>query len=262
MQYSPYLRAWRGSPLFSRRLTTALSRTIGHYSSNVDYSGEALSAYLAEVDVPVLTNKYRGKLDKCLLNRDDSKALKLMQPGKTPDGISIEFYKQYPDVLTVRCRAMMTTAADLQSHPNSMGKAVIVVIPKPGKDSSLSSSYRPISLINVDAKILAKILANRLNAVIAALIHPNQTGLMAGRGTNINIRRLFTHTARAAWEGVLCGQEKAFDSIKWRYIWAVLSKYGFGPKFQLWIKMLYANSQARVYTNACLSDSFSLNHGT
>lgn len=55
--------------------------------------------------------------------------------------------------------------------PPSMSEAVIVVIPTPNKDSDLCSSYCPISLLNVDAKIVTKILANRLNSVILSLIH-------------------------------------------------------------------------------------------
>lgn len=81
-----------------------------------------------------------------------------------------------------------------------MREFVIVVIPKPGKDPSLCSSYRPISLLNVDAKLLARILANRLNTVITTLIHPDQAGFMPGRGTDINIRQLLTHIDRAQTE--------------------------------------------------------------
>lgn len=56
--------------------------------------------------------------------------------------------------------------------------------------------------------------------------------------------------------------ENAFDSIEWGYLWAVLSKFGFGPRFLSRVKMLNASPQARVYTNTCLSDSFPLNRGT
>lgn len=72
------------------------------------------------------------------------------------------------------------------------GKAVIVVIPKPGKDPELCTSYRPISLLNDDAKILAKILAQRLNEVILTLVHEDQTKFMLGKGTDIHLRRLYT----------------------------------------------------------------------
>lgn len=76
------------------------------------------------------------------------------------------------------------------SLPYSMSEAVIVVVLKPDKDPKFCKSHRSISLINVDTKRLAKILATRLNTVITALVHPDQSGFMPGRGTDINSRRL------------------------------------------------------------------------
>lgn len=227
-----------------------------------------MTNYLDEVDVSVLTDTYRKGLDKPITLDETLKAFKSMQPGKTPgpDGIPAELYKQYPDVLANRLHNMLTVAEDLQSLPHSMGEAVIIVIPKPGKDSSLCPSYRPISLLNVDAKILAKILANRLNMVITALVHPDQTGFMPGRGTDISLRRLFTNKARADAEGeelvASLDAEKAFNSIEWRYLWVVLTKFGYGWKYISWVKMLYAALQATVYTNACLLEPFPLSRGT
>lgn len=190
----------------------------------MDYIDDDLSNYLADVDILILTDKYRGVLDKAITVEEIQKTLKSMQPGKTPgpDGIPVEFYKHYPDILLTRLHEMLTNAAEMQSLPESMGEAVIVVILKDGRDPSLCSSYRPISLINVDAKVLAKILANRLNTVITPLVHPDQMGFMPGRGTDINIRGLYTHIARAGQEdgGVVASldAEKAFDSVEWRYL--------------------------------------------
>lgn len=67
-----------------------------------------------------------------------------------------------------------------------------MVIPKLGKDLDLCSSYRPISLLNVVAKILTKLLAIRRNRVILSLIHGDQTGFMPGKDTDINLRRMLT----------------------------------------------------------------------
>lgn len=68
--------------------------------------------------------------------------------------------------------------------PASMSEVVIVVIPKLDKDPELCKSYRPISLMWMPN--LAKILATRLNGVITTLVHPDQSGFMPGRGTDIN----------------------------------------------------------------------------
>lgn len=65
----------------------------------------------------------------------------------------------------------------------------MTVLPKVGKDSQCCASYRPISLLNSDTKLLAKILALRLQDHIVKLIHPDQTGYMKGREAGDNTIR-------------------------------------------------------------------------
>ncbi|KAJ1122782.1 hypothetical protein NDU88_001266, partial [Pleurodeles waltl] len=76
--------------------------------------------------------------------------------------------------------------------PETTREAIIVPLLKPGKDPTGMGAYRPLSMLNLDYKILSKALATRLLPLMPSFIHPDQAGFIPGRNTAGNIRRLFS----------------------------------------------------------------------
>lgn len=106
-------------------------------------------------------------------------------------GIPAEVYSQYGGVLLPPLLQALSEAAEIGHLPASMREAIIVVVPKPGKDKLLPDSYHPISLLNLDVKLLARVLATRLSKVVEGLVHRDHSGFIPTRSTANNIRRLY-----------------------------------------------------------------------
>ena len=129
-------------------------------------------------------------------------------------------------------------------------RSPLVLIPKGAKyiKRELKTWY-PISLLNVDYKILAKVHANILQ-VLARIKSPHQAGYMKGRYIGDNIRTLLdilNITENKTESGIkVIDFEKAFDTISWSFLHKTLDYFNFGPTFKKYIKLLYTSPVCSV----------------
>ena len=116
----------------------------------------------------------------------------------------------------------------------SQKHAVITLIEKKGKDRTFLENWRPISLVNVDTKIMSKVIASRIKNVLPSIIHHNQTGYVKDRYIGETIRSIFdtmkfTDTKNVPGLMIFIDFQKAFDSVEWDFILGCLEAFNFGP---------------------------------
>ena len=190
-------------------------------------------------------------------------AVQGMQNNKSPglDGLPKEFYSKFFPLFGQVFVETVNWCSVFGELPDSQRKSVITLLCKNKENKTSLKAWRPISLLNVDYKIVSKALCNRLKKVLDNIISPDQTCSVPGRSIIDNIHLLrnvidFADSKKIPAALLSLDQEKAFDRVSHEYMFAVLKAYGFGDSFIGWIKLLYNNVSSTVLVNGFQTDPF------
>ncbi len=142
-----------------------------------------------------------------------------------------------------------------------MGLGLMKIIYKRKGDKTELKNFRPITMLNTDFKILAKVLANRLRNVMPNIIETNQAYGVKGKDiadVTSSIRDIVGYIKEEEKSAYVISMdfEKAFDRVEHGFLFAVLKEFGFGSNFIKWISVLYRDILTKVKCNVFLTQPF------
>ena len=213
---------------------------------NTNVNSEEANSFLNNPNLLRLSEELSESCEGEITLKECETILTSFKTGKTPgnDGIPVEFYRVFWPLLGKFMVDSFNEAYNKKEMSHSQKQAVITLIEKKGKDRNYLENWRPISLINVDAKIASKVIATRVIKVLPDIIHCNQTGYVKGRFIGEAARSIIDvmdYTKKQNIPGILLfiDFEKAFDSIDWEFMVKCLDVFGFGPSLKGWIETCY-----------------------
>lgn len=266
-------------------VTEALGRAVEFYQSDSPFGlfrdrqvstadQDALLAALPRklsVDTAALAEGVDA--DGLLSAEELSLALSHARRGSAPgfDGLPYEFYRAFQDILLPVLVHVFNNGAFLQFGDNAPLAALLVgvicLVPKPGQLHEDLVSFRPITLLNCDIKLVMLVMSNRLQRPLDYLIDVTQSAFLRGRDISDNLRYHLGLAARLhelGLPGWLLRSDltKAYDSVHRGWLLRVMDAMGFaGQGMVRWAKILLTGSTSMVRINGFLSAQFAVRSG-
>lgn len=198
---------------------------------------------LIKLSVSPISTQFRDLFDEELRKHEMVTAVRSMKKNRSPstDGLSVEFYLCFWDVIDDPLFEVHKECIEFNELSTSMKQGLITLLPKPDKDHLILDNWHPITLLNVDYKLLSHIYAYRLKKGLNEIISECQTGFMAGRHISWNIRLIldllvYSNLLESEALIVFLDFHKAFDTIEHQFMFKALKLLVLGIDLFLLLK--------------------------
>ena len=235
------------------------------------YSEEPVDTSLNSLfldDLPNIDHSDNLFLERKLEKDEILQALKDMKPNKSPgsDGLTSAFYLKFFPLLGNTLSDIINLAYETGEMSDSQKHSYITLICKDETRADEMKCYRPISLLNIDYKVISKAITNRLGRDLPKIIGIDQTCSVKGRSIFDNLHLIrnvmdYVDQKNLTASFICLDQEKAFDRVSRSYMFDTLRAFGFNDNFLRWIKLLYNDISSSVIINNYISDSFPIKRG-
>ena len=197
-------------------------------------------------------------------------ALQGMKKGKAPglDGLTVDFYKIFWEDVGPLLYESIKFAQNTGQLSISQKRGIIKLLPKKDKDPQFVPNLRPITLLNVDVKILTRALSIRLKNVLHEIVHSDQQAFIKNRYIGNTVLDFYTMAGAALnsdedsnYIALSLDIEKAFDSISWDFLYTFMQRIGIPDPFIQWVKILHKGKELRIFNNGHGSGPIRVSNG-
>ena len=231
----------------------------------------SINSYLSSSNLAKIPDVLASTLDEEFSLAEMDRVVGKLKTNKSPgwDGLTNEFYKLFWCDIRLILHQALSEGINSGTLSPSQRIGILTIIPKPKPATELIhlKNWRPITLLNIDYKILTHVIKNRLLTTIPTIIDNSQSGFQPGKSTTDNLILMtltleyFQHHEEEEGMIMQVDMEKAFDSVEHNFLYATLESMGFGEYIIKLIKVAFNGYMSLANVNGHLSSPVYLLRG-